>query len=251
ELTEIPAPPFKEHKFGRGERFAELLREYGADSVWTDSIGNVIGLRKGTQRDSVLALAAHLDTVFPEGTDVTVTQKGDTLFAPGISDDGRGLTTVLTVLRAFDAHNIQTQSDILFIGDVGEEGSGDLRGMKYLFRKDGPEISHFISIDGSNDKRIVNGALGSHRYRVTFKGPGGHSWVAFGLANPHHALGQAITNFVEVADNYTNGEGRKTSYTVGRIGGGKEVNSIPFESWMEVDMRSLSQKRLNKIDTLF
>src|SRR5699024_5919719 len=130
ELTEIPAPPFKEHRFGRGERFAELLREYGADSVWTDSIGNVIGLRKGTQRDSVLALAAHLDTVFPEGTDVTVTQKGDTLFAPGISDGGRGLTTVLTVLRAFDAHNIQTQSDILFIGDVGEEGLGDLRGMK-------------------------------------------------------------------------------------------------------------------------
>lgn len=250
ELTEIPAPPFKEHNFGRGERFAELLKEYGADSVWTDSIGNVIGLRKGTQRDSVLALAAHLDTVFPEETDVTVTQKGDTLFAPGIGDDGRGLTTILTVLRAFDSNDIQTQSDILFVGDVGEEGLGDLRGMKQLFSEDGPQIDTFISIDGSGSTSVTNGALGSHRYRVTFKGPGGHSWGAFGLANPHHALGQAITNFVKSADDYTS-EGAKTSYNVGRIGGGTSVNSIPFESWMEVDMRSLSQERLNTIDTLF
>jgi acetylornithine deacetylase/succinyl-diaminopimelate desuccinylase-like protein len=249
-LTELPAPPFKEDQFGRSKRFAELLEEYGADSVWTDSIGNVIGLRKGTKRDSVLALAAHLDTVFPEGTDVNVTQKGDTLFAPGISDDGRGLTTVLTVLRAFDANNIQTRSDILFIGDVGEEGLGDLRGMKHLFRDNGPEIDAFISIDGSGSSSITNGALGSHRYRVTFEGPGGHSWGAFGLVNPHHALGQAITNFVKLADDYTS-DGPKTSYNVGRIGGGTSVNSIPFEAWMEVDMRSLSQERLNKIDTLF
>lgn len=250
ELTEIPAPPFKEHKFGRDQRFAALLKKYGADSVWTDSTGNVIGLRKGTRGDSVLAIAGHLDTVFPEGTDVTVTQKGDTLYAPGISDDGRGLTTVLTVLKAFEHSAISTKNDILFIGDVGEEGLGDLRGMKGLFGSGGPRIDAFVSIDGSGSTSITNGALGSHRYRVIFKGPGGHSWGAFGLANPHHALGQAIANFVDSADDYTS-DGEKTSYNVGRIGGGTSVNSIPFESWMEVDMRSLSQGRLNRIDTLF
>ncbi|MFA5670128.1 MAG: M20/M25/M40 family metallo-hydrolase [Balneolaceae bacterium] len=111
ELTELPAPPFMEDQFGRSARFAELLKEYGADSVWTDAVGNVIGLRKGTVRDSVLALAAHLDTVFPEGTDVTVKTRGDTLYAPGIVDDTRGLTTILTVLRAFDANKIETRND--------------------------------------------------------------------------------------------------------------------------------------------
>lgn len=250
ELTELPAPPFKEDQFGRSARFAELLQEYGADSVWTDAVGNVIGLRKGTVRDSVLALAAHLDTVFPEGTDVTVTTRGDTLYAPGIGDDTRGLTAVLTVLRAFDANNIETRNDILFVGDVGEEGPGDLRGMKELFSANGPKIDTFISIDGSNSTGITNGALGSHRYKVTFKGPGGHSWGAFGLANPHHALGQAIADFVKSADNFTK-TGPKTSYNVGIIGGGTSVNSIPFESWVVVDMRSISPASLNQIDTLF
>lgn len=247
-LTEIPAPPFGEEE--RGAKFAEMLEEYGADSVWTDSIGNVIGLKKGTQRDSVLAIAGHLDTVFPEETDVTVEQKGDTLYAPGIGDDGRGLTTVLALLRSVDEMDLSFESDILFIGNVGEEGLGDLRGMKYLFREDGPQIDYFISVDGTRIGSVTNGALGSHRYKVTFKGPGGHSWGAFGLANPHHALGRAITHFVDNAEEYTK-TGAKTSYNVGRIGGGTSVNSIPFESWMEVDMRSLSPERLNEIDTLF
>lgn len=251
-LTEIPAPSFEEHKFGKGKRFASLLRQYGADSVWTDSEGNVIGLRKGIRRDSVLALAAHLDTVFPEGTDLSVIRKGDKLVAPGIGDDNRGLTTVLTVLKALETNKIQTKSDILFIGDVGEEGLGDLRGMKQLFSDKGPQIDAFISIDGVGGLgSITNGALGSHRYRVTFKGPGGHSWGAFGLANPAHALGQAIANFVKVADDYTSRNGPRTSYNVGRIGGGTSVNSIPFSAWMEVDMRSLSPERLDRIDALF
>lgn len=247
-LTEIPAPPFGEQK--RGEKFAEMLQQYGADSVWTDNEGNVIGFKKGTERERVLAIAGHLDTVFPIETDVSVEMKGDTLFAPGISDDGRGITTVLSLLRTVNENDIKLKSDILFIGNVGEEGLGDLRGMKYLFREDGPQIDTFISVDGTRFSGIVNGALGSHRYRVTFEGPGGHSWGAFGLANPHHAAARAITHFVDAADVYTQ-EGLRTSYNIGRIGGGTSVNSIPFESWFEVDMRSLSPERLNEIDEIF
>ncbi|MEQ9424373.1 MAG: M20/M25/M40 family metallo-hydrolase [Cyclobacteriaceae bacterium] len=246
-LTGIPAPPFKEEV--RGAKYAEMLVAEGLDSVWTDEIGNVIGLRKGRKGDKVLALAAHLDTVFPEGTPTTVTQRGDTLFAPGVADDTRGLVTLLAVLRAMNAANIQTEDDILFIGDVGEEGLGDLRGMKHLFRDGGPKIDYFISVDGTDAKTMTNQGLGSHRYRITFKGPGGHSWGAFGLANPHHALGAAIKYFVDEADKYTK-DGAKTSYNVGRIGGGTSVNSIPFESWMEIDMRSESPERLIEIDSI-
>ena len=248
DLTEIPAPPFGEEI--RGKAFAKYLEKYRADKVWIDEVGNVIGLKKGTEGTEVLAIAAHLDTVFPEGTDVNVIQKGDTLKAPGIADDGKGLATILTVLRTMTEKNIQTKDDILFIGNVGEEGLGDLRGVKHLFREGGPKIDAFISVDGTGYRRLTNGALGSHRYRVTFKGPGGHSWGAFGLANPHHAAARAITHFVDAADVYTQ-TGPKTSYNIGRIGGGTSVNSIPFESWFEVDMRSLSPESLNEIDAIF
>lgn len=245
-LTEIPAPPFSEDV--RGKEFANYLIKYGADSVWVDEIGNVIGLRKGTERKSVLAISAHLDTVFPEETDVMVEARGDTLIAPGISDDGRGLTSILAVLRALEIAEIETKDDILFIGSVGEEGLGDLRGMKHLFNDD-LNINSFISIDGTGFESITNAGLGSHRYKITFKGPGGHSWGAFGMANPHHAASRAITYFVDSADKYTR-SGPKTSYNVGRIGGGTSVNSIPFESWFEVDMRSVSSERLAQIDSL-
>lgn len=198
----------------------------------------------------MLAVSGHLDTVFPERTDVTVRERGDTLFAPGIVDDGRGLVAVLHILRALEAAGIETESDVLFIGTVGEEGLGDLRGVKHLFREGGPRIDAFISIDGSGRDRIVHQALGSRRYRVTFKGPGGHSWGAFGIANPTHALGRAIAIFDREADAFTR-EGARTSYNVGRIGGGTSVNAIPFEAWMEVDMRSESQERLMQIDSIF
>src|SRR5690625_3878892 len=200
KLTEIEAPPFKEHQFGKPKLFIKLLKKYGADSVWVDAVGNVIALRKGTKRKKVLAVAGHLDTVFPEGTDVKVTRSNDTLYAPGIADDNRGLAAVLTLLRVLNKCDIQTKADLLFIGDVGEEGLGDLRGMKYLFRDNGPQIDAFISVEPGSISRITNGALGSHRYKVTFNGPGGHSWGSFGLANPAHALGQAITAFVKKAD---------------------------------------------------
>ena len=247
-LTEIPAPPFKEEV--RARKYAEMLREAGADSVWIDEVGNVIGLRKGQKGGRVLAISGHLDTVFPEGTDVTVKQRGDTLYAPGIGDDTRGLIAVLQTLRALEAAGIETEGDVLFIGTVGEEGLGDLRGVKHLFRDGGPRIDAFISIDGSDDQRIVSQALGSRRYRVTFTGPGGHSWGAFGTANPAHALGRAIRLFDEAADRFT-ATGTRTSYNVGRIGGGTSVNSVPFEAWMEVDMRSESQERLMQIDSIF
>lgn len=252
-LTEIPAPPFMEEE--RAAAFAEMLREAGADSVWIDGIGNVLGLRRGTVGDRTVAVDAHLDTVFPIETDVTVQIRGDTLFAPGIGDDTRGLIVVRNVLEAMVAHDLRTEADLLFIGTVGEEGLGDLRGVKYLFGTDGVSeeglrIDAFIAVDGGDETRIVNQGVGSHRYRVTFQGPGGHSWGAFGLANPHNALAAAITHFVASADAHT-ADGPRTSYNIGRIGGGTSVNSIPFESWMEVDMRSLDNTSLQALDALF
>lgn len=246
-LTEIEAPPFKEKN--RSDKYLTLLREAGADSVWQDDVWNAVGLVKGTKREKVLAFCAHLDTVFPEGTDTRVKQSGDTLKAPGISDDTRGLAILITVLKAIRASGIQPENDILFIGNVGEEGQGDLSGAKYLFGPNGPKIDAFISVDGSGHESVTNQALGSHRYRVTFQGPGGHSWGAFGLANPHHALGRAITYFTDEADQFTR-SGPKTNYNVGVISGGTSVNSIPFESVMEVDMRSESPESLVKVDTI-
>ena len=247
-LTQIPAPPFMEDE--RGAAYLEMIREIGVDSAWTDEIGNVIGLRRGTGGGEVLAIAGHLDTVFPEGTDVSITQRGDTIFAPGIADDTRGLATLLAVLRAMNDANMRTEGDILFIGNVGEEGIGDLRGMKHLFRDGGPRIDQFISVDGTGATGITHMGLGSHRYRVTFKGPGGHSWGAFGLANPAHAMGRAIRYFQDGADPYTRNAPFRTSYNVGRVGGGTSVNSVPFESWMEIDMRSHGVETLVAVDAI-
>jgi acetylornithine deacetylase/succinyl-diaminopimelate desuccinylase-like protein len=248
-LTQIPAPPFGEA--ARAEAFAGLLRAAGADSVYIDSVGNVIAVRAGTAGGRAVALAGHLDTVFPEGTDVTVRVSGDTLFAPGIGDDTRGLIVVLHVLRALVDADIRAQGDLLFIGTVGEEGLGDLRGVKHLFRDGGPVIGAFVAVDGGSDGGITNEALGSRRYRATFAGPGGHSWGAFGAANPAHALARGIFMFDTVAARYTAEPGPRTSYSTGRIGGGTSVNSIPFEAWAELDMRSESQARLLAIDSLF
>lgn len=248
-LTEIPAPPFKENT--RALQYKKMLEQAGADKVWLDSLGNVIALRKGKKPTKTVALDAHLDTVFPEGTDVKVKMKGDTLYAPGIGDDSRGLAAILAVLKAMEKANIETLNDVLFIGSLGEEGLGDLRGVKYIFQKNEPKIDSWISVDGIDISGIVNGSLGSIRYKVTIKGPGGHSWGAFGLGNTHHALGKVIDSFAEEALKFTNTPGAKTSFNVGRIGGGTSVNAIPYESWMEVDMRSESPERLTQIDEVF
>lgn len=246
ELTQIPAPPFAEQE--RGQRFLEMLRELGVDSAWVDDEGNVLGLRRGTGNGTTLAVTGHLDTVFPEGTDVTVRMRGDTLAAPGIADDTRGLAALLAILRALNEADVRTAADLLFVGTVGEEGVGDLRGVKYLFREGGPRIDAFISIDGTSDSGITHQGLGSHRYRVTFRGPGGHSWGAFGLANPAHAMGRAIRYYQDAADEYTRSAPRRTSYNVGRLGGGTSVNSVPFEAWMEIDMRSEGVETLEAVD---
>lgn len=248
ELTEIPAPPFLEK--ARGQRFAELLNQFGADSVWTDPEGNVIGLRRGRGGERTIGFGGHLDTVFPEGTDVTVRQVGDTLFAPGIGDDTRGLVVVLTALRAMEDAGVETQDDVLFVGVVGEEGLGDLRGMKHLFREANEAPDVWIDVDGGGLSRLVTMGLGSVRYRITFSGPGGHSWGAFGLPNPAHAMSRAVRYFQDVADTLTR-SGPRTSYNVGRIGGGTSVNSIPAETWMEVDMRSESPESLDRIEQVF
>ncbi|MCH6198743.1 M20/M25/M40 family metallo-hydrolase [Aquiflexum sp. LQ15W] len=247
-LTEIPTPTF--HEKEKGIVFADMLRKAGADSVWTDEVGNVIALRKGTKSDKTIVVDAHLDTVFPFGTDVKVKQKGDTLFAPGITDANRALAVVVALVKTMNSQNIRTESDIWFTGSVGEEGLGDLKGMKHLFREGGQPIASFIAIDGGGLEDIVNGGIGSLRYRVTFKGPGGHSYGAFGIGNPHNALAQAVASFVPKADEFTK-EGLKTTYSISVLGGGTSVNSIPFESWMLVDMRSESQDKLKGINQIF
>ena len=245
-LTEIGAPPFKEGP--RANAFAEMLRNSGAQEVWIDEVGNVLARRRGTKGDRTVALDAHLDTVFPEETDVTVRIVNDTMYAPGIGDDTRGLSMLPALFRAMEEANIRTDADILFIGSVGEEGLGDLRGVKHLFSDAGPQIDSWIAIDGGQIGRVNNKGLGSYRYKVIFKGPGGHSWGAFGLANPHHALGTATDAFVKMADEFTS-YGPRTSYNIGRIGGGTSINSVPFESWMEVDIRSVSPSRLDTMES--
>ena len=246
-LNEIPAPPFGEAK--RAERFAEMLRDAGLADVTIDEVGNVVGRRPGTRGDRVIAYTAHLDTVFPIDTEVTVRREGNRFIAPGVGDNTRGLIVVLDVLRVMQYAGIETQADILFVGNVGEEGLGDLRGVKHLFREGGPRVDAMIAVDGGRMNRIVYGGVGSHRYRVTFRGPGGHSWGAFGIASPHHALGRAIERFVSEAPAVTS-SGAKTSFNVGRIGGGTSINSVAFESWMEIDMRSGSQDKLDEIDAV-
>jgi tripeptide aminopeptidase len=260
-LTEIPAPPFKEQ--ARAAAFLQMLRASGLADVEMDAEGNVMGVRRGSasaQRASasasgasadrpadktMLAILAHLDTVFPEGTDVHVKRDGTKLHAPGVGDDTRGLALMLTMIRAMNAARLQTRSDILFVANVGEEGEGDLRGAKYLLTKGKykERIKSFIAIDGGDQGNITNGALGSKRYRVTFTGPGGHSYGAFGIVNPAFAMGDAIANFsrIKVPAN------PKTTFNVGVVRGGTSVNSIPTEMSMDVDMRSESPEALNKV----
>ena len=246
-LTQIPSPPFKEEV--RAKKFAALMKEAGADSVWLDEVNNVLAKRKGRTGKKLVVVEAHLDTVFPEGTDVHVKQKGDTLYAPGIGDDTRGLAAILTVLRGMEKAGIETDADVLFVGAVGEEGLGDLRGVKHLLRKGSPKVDAYIAVDGDGISSIVHRGLGSHRYRVMFKGPGGHSYGSFGIVNPHSALGKAIAYFSTDADKATR-QGVKTTYSVSVIGGGTSVNAIPYESWMEIDMRSESPEKLNEVDQL-
>jgi len=247
QLTEIPAPPFGEE--ARASTYMAMLRDAGLTNVEMDQIGNVMGLRRGTGEAPLLAVAAHLDTVFPEGTEVEVRREGNRLRAPGIGDDTAGLATLLAVARVLNETDLETESDLLFIGNVGEEGAGDLRGVKHLFRdgKYKDQIGGFISVESGGQSTITTGALGSLRYRVTFKGPGGHSYGAFGLVSPAYAMGNAIRKVSAISVPET----PKTTFNIGIVEGGTSVNSIPFETSMVVDMRSESRDELEKLVEIF
>jgi len=241
ELTERAAPPFKET--ARANEYQKRLKALGLADTRIDAEGNVIAVRKGSGNGPVLVVSAHLDTVFPEGTDVKVKVKGNRYEAPGIYDDGRGLAALLSVIRALNQTGLKTVGDIMFVGTVGEEELGDLRGVKALFR-DNKGIDGFISLDGLDIGRIVNQATGSRRFRIIYTGPGGHSFSAFGLPSATHALGRAIAKISEVRTS----DEPKTTFTVGTLKGGTSVNAIAAEAELGLDMRSNSAAELKKLE---
>jgi len=246
-LTEIPAPPFHEQQ--RAAAFLQMARAHGLEELEIDAAGNVTGLRRGIGNGPLICVAAHLDTVFPAGTPIKVRREGTKLFAPGIGDDTRSLAVLLAWLRALDAAAIRTRADILFVADVGEEGAGDLRGMRHLFQhgryKD--RISAFITVDSPDMERIVTGGVGSKRYRVTFTGPGGHSYGAFGLVNPMYAMADAITRLPALPVPTR----PKTTYSASVTGGGTSINAIPNSVWTEFDLRSESPHELERLERRF
>jgi tripeptide aminopeptidase len=243
-ICEIPAPPFKEER-----RAAEMKKRFealGLRNVRIDSIGNVIAERPGTGGGPVVVIAAHLDTVFPEETDVRVQRTGTMLKGPGIGDDCRGLAVLLAVAKAMGAASVRTQGTIYFVANVGEEGPGNLRGVKYLFNKPPAKIDYFISVDGTG-LGLTSRAVGSNRYKVSYKGPGGHSYGAFGMPSPIHALGRAIAKISAIQVPAR----PKTTFNVGIIEGGTSVNTISPLGAMEVDLRSESPDELAKVDAAF
>jgi acetylornithine deacetylase/succinyl-diaminopimelate desuccinylase-like protein len=246
-LTEIPSPPFGEAQ--RAAAYRGMLAAHGLADVETDDAGNVMGLRRGSGNGPLLVVAAHLDTVFPAGTDVTVRRDGTKLYAPGIGDDTRSLAVLLAWARAMDAAGIRTRHDILFVGDVGEEGLGDLRGMRHLFGEGRyrDRIAAFITVDSPDMEGIATGGIGSKRYRVVFRGPGGHSWGAFGLVNPMYAMASAVAALGRIE---VSAEPRST-YCASVVSGGTSVNAIPNEVSVEVDLRSEDPTELAHLENRF
>ena len=240
-MTEIPAPPFMEDE--RAAYFLEQLRSRGLADAYIDSEGNAIGIRRGSGNGPTLLIAAHLDTVFPPEVDTTVEFRDGRYYAPGIGDDTRGLAVLLAVIEVLEESGIETGADIIFTGNVGEEGRGDLRGVKAIFR-DHPEIDGFISIDGVRMTRITIGGTGSRRFEFRFSGPGGHSFGSFGLASAIHAMGRAIAGIAELqTPSYP-----KTTFTVGTVDGGTSVNSIAADAVFALDMRSNSPEELATLE---
>ncbi|HKS11096.1 MAG TPA: M20/M25/M40 family metallo-hydrolase [Pyrinomonadaceae bacterium] len=247
-ICSIPAPPFAEQE--RAEYLAERFRELGLSEVSIDEEGNCVGLHKGRSSSPLVVVSAHLDTVFPAGTDFTVRHEGHRLLAPGIADDGCGLIALIAIVQAMRAAKIQTDGSILFVGTVGEEGEGNLRGVRHLLTRGSwskRKIDAFLSFDGPGVDRITNRALGSRRYRVEFTGPGGHSWGDFGIPNPVHALGRAIARLAA----YPAPKEPRTTFNVGSVVGGTSVNAIPERAAMEVDLRSAADTELKRLDAFF
>jgi tripeptide aminopeptidase len=246
-LTQVPAPSFQEA--ARAGAFRAMAEAHGLRNLEIDSEGNVTGLRPGAGNGPLICIAAHLDTVFPPGTDLTVRREGTRLYAPGVGDDTRSLAVLLAWLRAMDAAGVRTRADLLFVADVGEEGPGDLRGMRHLFQH-GPykdRISAFITVDSPDMERIAVGGVGSKRYHVTFKGPGGHSYGAFGAVNPMFAMADAIARLGRIAVPAS----PKTSYSASVTGGGTSINSIPNSVWTDFDLRSESPDELARLEATF
>ena len=241
-ITEIPAPPFQE-----GARGAYLKKALAAAGlrVETDGAGNVIGEWAGSTPEIVM-LTAHLDTVFPAGTDVSVKREGGRLLAPGISDNGTGLAALVAISKAFREAKIKTHKTILFVADVGEEGEGNLRGIRALVESYKKRLKYVIALDGSATEYVTTAALASRRVEISIAGPGGHSWSDFGAPNPIHALGRGIARFVAARVP----EAPRTSFNIGEIEGGTSVNSIPYSAQMKVDLRSESEAELAKLEGL-
>lgn len=247
KIAEIPAPTFEEKE--RGAYFQKRFAELGLKNVRTDAAGNVIGERPGTGGDGAptLVLAAHLDTVFARDTPLKTVRTGTLIKVPGIGDDARGLALLLAIARTLEAQKIETEGNLIFVANVGEEGLGDLKGVRHLFGEElKGRVTHFISLDGTG-LGVTTGAVGSRRYRATFSGRGGHSYSAFGMANPIHAVGRLIA---KIADFQTPAE-PKTTFNVGVIRGGTSVNSIAAEASFDIDMRSVDPEELKKLDAKF
>ena len=246
-ICSVPASPFDEHE--RAEYLRQKFSELGLTEVEIDEEGNCLGLLQGASRKPLIVVSAHLDTVFSKDTDFTVVKRDDKLFAPGIADDGCGLTALIALAQVIQNERIPLEGSLLFVGTVGEEGEGNLRGVRHLFTKGrwASQVDAFLSFDGPGVDRITNRALGSRRYRVEFTGPGGHSWGDFGVPNPVHALGRAISRLA----GYPASKDPRTTFNVGRIEGGTGVNSIPRSATMEVDLRSTAESELQRLDAFF
>ena len=243
EVAEIPAPPFGEA--ARAEWLQERFRELELEDVHQDSLGSVFGLRRAAGREMV-SISAHLDTVFPPSTPLAIRQEGGKLSGPGISDNAAGVTALLATAAAFRRFQLPHSASLLFIGNVGEEGEGDLRGMRHIFChsewKD--RISSSLVLDGAGSDTIVSEALGSRRFEVVIRGPGGHSWSDFGAPNPIVVLGRAIHRFSETRVSSS----PKTTFNIGVVRGGTSVNSIPESASMRVDVRSTSAIEIERVE---
>jgi tripeptide aminopeptidase len=241
-ITEVPAPPF--HESARAAYVSKLFAATGLE-VHTDEIGNVIGQRPGASANDLVLISAHLDTVFPPNTEVHVRREAGRLYAPGISDNGTGLAALVALARVMRDAQIKTSSTILFAANVGEEGEGNLRGMRKLVTTYRKQLRYVIALDGSSTDYITTAALGSRRVEISVSGPGGHSWSDFGAGNPIHAVARGIARFVRLPVP----ESPRTTFNVGEIEGGTSVNSIPAKAVIKVDLRSESETELAKIET--
>ncbi|HKV93032.1 MAG TPA: M20/M25/M40 family metallo-hydrolase [Candidatus Angelobacter sp.] len=244
ELTEIPAPPFGEA--ARSEWLRARFTALGLEDVHIDELGNVLGLLAPKPQAPLIAISAHLDTVFPSGTTLKTREEGNRLFGPGISDNAAGVVAVLATVAAIKRAQLQPATNILFVGNVGEEGEGNLRGMRHLFSvpRWRDAIQSLLVVDGAGTDTYVTQALGSRRFEVAFRSPGGHSWSDFGVPNPIVLLSRALARFSEVHIPAS----PRTTFNIGVISGGTSVNSIPESATARVDLRSASMEELQKLE---